>query len=96
MQRCYLVCYDICDPKRLHRVYQLMRGYGEHWQLPVFLCKLDGVDRVKMQSDLHAEIDHCEDQVLILDLGPNEETARKAFTSVGGPLPPPTQGIVVF
>ena len=96
MQRCYLVSYDISDPKRLHRVYQLMRGYGEHWQLSVFFCKLRGIDRVEMESQLRAEINHSEDQILILDLGPDEEAARKAFTALGRPLPPPTKNIIVF
>ena len=32
MRRCYLVCYDIRDPKRLRRVHKTMKGYGESWQ----------------------------------------------------------------
>jgi len=31
MRRCYLVCYDICDPKRLRHVLQVVKGFGEHW-----------------------------------------------------------------
>jgi len=44
----YLVTYDICDPKRLRKVYRLMRGYGDHlprWWLemspvPFSICRL--------------------------------------------------------
>ena len=32
MRTSYLVCYDICDDKRLRRVFQAMRGYGDHLQ----------------------------------------------------------------
>jgi hypothetical protein len=28
MRTSYLVCYDICDDKRLRKVFQIMRGYG--------------------------------------------------------------------
>ena len=30
MRQSYLVCYDICDDKRLRKVFQTMRGYGDH------------------------------------------------------------------
>jgi CRISPR-associated protein Cas2 len=29
MRRCYLVCYDICDPKRLRQVHKTCKGFGE-------------------------------------------------------------------
>lgn len=32
MRRCYLVCYDIRDPKRLRRTHKLMKAYGEPLQ----------------------------------------------------------------
>src|ERR1035438_4086458 len=32
----YLICYDICDDKRLRKVFQTMRGYGDHLQYSVF------------------------------------------------------------
>ena len=40
MRRCYLVCYDIRDPKRLRRVNKVIKGYGESWQYSVFFCVL--------------------------------------------------------
>ena len=36
----YVVTYDICDPKRLRRVYETLRGHGDHLQLSVFRCDL--------------------------------------------------------
>ena len=32
MRTSYLVCYDIADEKRLRKVFQTMRGYGDHLQ----------------------------------------------------------------
>jgi hypothetical protein len=32
MRTSYLVCYDICDDKRLRKVFQTMRNYGDHLQ----------------------------------------------------------------
>jgi len=45
---------------------------------------------------LEAELNLKEDQVLIVDLGPNEEEARKAATVLGASLPEPDSGLVVI
>src|ERR1039458_4021608 len=36
MRFSYLICYDICDDKRLRKVFQTMRGFGDHLQFSVF------------------------------------------------------------
>lgn len=95
MRRCYLVCYDIRDARRLRRVFRTMKGYGEHWQFSVFFCVLKDIDRVRMQTDLEAEMNRREDQVLIVDLGPDEQKAREATTTLGPSLGPPEAGTVV-
>ena len=94
--RCYLVCYDISDPKRLRRVLRVMKGYGRHWQLSVFFCVLKAIDRARMQGDLEAEMNQKEDQAVIIDLGPDEEQARKAVTVIGPSLPPMQKGVTVI
>lgn len=81
MRRCYLVCYDIRDPKRLRRVHRVLRGYGEAWQFSVFFCVLKDIDRVRLQTDLEEQMNQKEDQTMILDLGPNEKEAREAATA---------------
>jgi CRISPR-associated protein Cas2 len=95
MRRCYLVCYDIRNPKRLRRVHKVLKGYGEAWQFSVFFCVLKDIDRVRLQADLEQQMNLKEDQAMILDLGPNEEEARKAATVVGQPLPDQDSGVVV-
>ena len=96
MRRCYLVCYDIRDPKRLRRVHKILRGYGEAWQFSVFFCVLKDIDRVRLQTDLEEQMNKKEDQAMILDLGQNEKTAREAVTVIGQPLPEPGSNIIVI
>jgi len=88
MRRCFLVCYDVCDAKRLRRVHRLLKGYGEPWQYSVFFCVLRDVDRAQLQADLTDEIDLAQDRVLIVDLGRDEEAARRASYSLGETLAP--------
>lgn len=95
MRRCYLVCYDIRDPKRLRRVHKVLKGYGEAWQFSIFFCVLKDIDRVRLQTDLEEQMNQKEDQAMILDLGPNEKEAREAATVIGQPLPEQDSGIVV-
>ncbi len=86
MRRCYLVCYDIRDEKRLRRVFRVCKGFGEHWQFSIFFCAIKPIDRVRLQSALEDEMNLEEDQVLILDLGENEESARSAVSVLGAPF----------
>lgn len=66
----YIVCYDISDPRRLRKIYRLMRGFGEHWQYSVFRCVLSESRRVRLLSRIDEIIHHDEDQVLLAPLGP--------------------------
>jgi CRISPR-associated protein Cas2 len=87
MRRCYLVCYDIRDPKRLRRAHQTLKGYGEPWQYSVFFCVLKDIDRIRLQTDLEECLNLRDDQTLIIDLGPDEDAAREKTTALGQPLP---------
>ena len=95
MRRCYLVTYDISDPKRWRRIFRAMKGYGEHWQYSVFFCVLKEIDRVRMQSELEAELNLKADQCIIIDLGADEESARDAVAVLGESLPKMQSGMVV-
>jgi len=95
MRRCYLVSYDIRSPKRWRQVFKICKGHGEHWQFSVFFCVLKDIDRVRLQSQLEQVMNLKEDQALILDLGPDETTAREAATVLGPSLPGADTGIVV-
>lgn len=95
MRRCYLVCYDIRDPRRLRRPHKVCKGYGEAWQYSVFFCVLKEIDRVRLQRDLEEEMNLKEDQALIVDLGGDEQKAREAASAIGQSLPQAESGIVV-
>ena len=83
MRRLYLVTYDISDPDRLRKVFKTMRGFGEHLQLSVFQCDLTPMARVEMQAALEGVINHEEDKVLIIDLGPAEARTVQSIQALG-------------
>ncbi len=96
MRRCYLVCYDIREAKRLRKVHKTMKAYGEPWQYSVFYCTLKDIDRVRMQSELEDVMNHKKDQIVIIDLGGNDRSAREAVTTLGPKLPEAESGVVVI
>lgn len=96
MRRCFLVCYDIRDPKRLRQVHKICRGYGETWQYSIFFCVIKPIDRVRMQTELEQVMNQHEDQILIIDLGANEDAARSAAVAIGQPMSEPLEGTVVI
>ncbi|MEQ8784799.1 MAG: CRISPR-associated endonuclease Cas2 [Pirellulaceae bacterium] len=95
MRRCYLVCYDIRDPKRLRQVFKIMKGHGEHRQYSIFFCVLKPIDRVRMQTKLEDAMNLKEDQTIIIDLGSDEDLARQSAVVLGPNLPECDKGVVV-
>ena len=85
MRTSYLVCYDICEDKRLRKVFQLMRGYGDHLQYSVFECQLTATDLVRLRAALSANIHRTEDQVLFVNLGPAQGRGDRVITALGKP-----------
>lgn len=85
MRNSYLVSYDIADDKRLRRVFQTMREYGDHLQYSVFECQLTPSDLVKLKHALGGLINHTEDQVLFVDLGPAAGRGDRVITALGKP-----------
>jgi CRISPR-associated protein Cas2 len=96
MRRCYLVCYDVRDDKRLRKIHKLMKAYGEPWQYSVFYCTLRAIDRVRLENAAREILNLREDQFLIVDLGSSEEAARESATVLGPGLPDTESGIVVI
>ena len=85
MRNSYLVCYDICDDKRLRRVYKTMRGWGDHLQFSVFECQLTASDLARLRGELQDIIHQKEDQVLFVMLGPAEGRGDRVITALGKP-----------
>lgn len=85
MRRTYLVCYDICDDRRLRTVFKTMRDWGDHLQYSIFECQLTTADLATCRHQLSEIIDHRVDQVLFVDLGPTEGRGERVITALGKP-----------
>ncbi len=85
MRNTFLVCYDICDDKRLRQVFKTMRDFGDHLQYSIFECQFTETDLVRCRHELSEIINHREDQVLFVDLGPVEGRGERVITALGVP-----------
>jgi len=92
----YYVTYDICDPRRLRKVYQILKGVGEHVQLSVFCCDVSARQLEGLRLDLVEVIQPGEDQVLFIDLGPTDGVAVSRVTALGRPHEPREPGPVII
>jgi CRISPR-associated protein Cas2 len=86
MRHLFIVSYDISDRVRWAKVYKTMRGFGEHLQLSVFQCDLTPVQKVRMMAALSEIINHEQDQVVFIDLGPTEGREVKEIQAIGRPM----------
>lgn len=86
MRRLFIVAYDISDPKRLRKVFRTLKGYGQHLQYSVFRCDITASQRIQLEARLRQTIDHDEDQVMFVDLGPSEGRSH-SIAYVGRPGP---------
>ena len=88
MRNTYLVCYDICDDKRLRRVFKTMKNWGDHLQYSVFECQFTPIDVSRCRHELSGIIHHGEDQVLFIDLGPVAGRGERVISALGLPYTP--------
>jgi CRISPR-associated protein Cas2 len=96
MRRSYLVCYDVRDDKRLRKIHKLLKAYGEAWQYSVFYCALKAIDRVRLENAVREILNLKEDQLLIVDMGGNEEAARESSSFLGVGIPHRETGTLVI
>jgi CRISPR-associated protein Cas2 len=94
MEHLYVISYDISSPKRWRRVFKLMHGYGEWLQLSVFQCRLGKMRALQLEATLHELVNHREDHILILDLGPAENVHPRVH-SIGKTFAPITHDSVI-
>lgn len=76
----YLVTYDIRDPKRLRRVFKLMKGFGEWLQLSVFQCRLSRRRHAELLQLLDDVVNRRVDALLIIDLGPADKVKPRVVS----------------
>jgi len=96
MRQAYVVTYDVCDPKRLRKVYKLMRGYGEHLQYSVFRCELSKRELVELRAKLGGLIHNGQDQVMFVDVGPVEGRGSVSISTLGKPYLYPERHALVM
>lgn len=83
----YIVAYDISNSKRWRKVYKTMKGYGAWLQLSVFQCRLDKIKYLRMESQLKEIVNHDEDHVIIVDIGP-AQSIKPRVRSIGKAFEP--------
>lgn len=83
MRNTFLVRYDISNDLRLRKVHKTMRGFGDHLQYSIFECQFTPTDVVRCRHALSQIIQHKEDQVLFVDLGPVEGRGNRSITALG-------------
>ena len=94
-RRNYLITYDVADDKRRNKLFVFLQGQGDHAQYSVFFCELSPTELAIARSTISGIIQHREDQVLILDLGPEEKSMEKSLEVLGCPYQPLTRILVV-
>jgi CRISPR-associated protein Cas2 len=90
----YVVAYDIAAPRRWRKVFRIMEGYGEWLQLSVFQCRLSRRRQIELKLALAEVINHAEDHLVILDLGP-AAGLRPRVESLGKPFSIVDRGPVI-
>ena len=73
MKTKYLVCYDICDPGRLNRVFKAVKAIGVHTQYSVFLCSFTWPELQELKARLSRIINQDEDDIRIYPLPAGEK-----------------------
>jgi len=66
----YLVAYDICCPRRLHKVSRYLAGYKVGGQKSVYEIWATPAELGRIRADLAELMDAAEDRVHILVLDP--------------------------
>lgn len=89
MRTTYLICYDVCEPKRLRRVHRIMLGAGDSMQYSVFRCELSLLERQQLLERLWEVLNLHEDRLLFANLGPSESRGETSLEYWGEPREPP-------
>jgi CRISPR-associated protein Cas2 len=94
----FIVAYDIADDKRRTKVFNKLKGYGEALQYSLFRCILTPMQRLRLRAELWEILNHAEDRLLIIDLGPDDGRGKTAIESWGLSLNDPapiTESLII-
>lgn len=95
MRKRYLIAYDVSDDKRRNRIFKTLMGNGNHVQFSVFICDLNDTERARVEGNLAESVNHKQDQVIVLDLGPADNDLDAKLACIGKPYTPPARVTVV-
>lgn len=74
-RRSFLCTYDVASDKegdkRRTKLFELLLNHGEHVQFSVFLCVLTRSEQVQLKTTAETILHREQDQLLIIDLGPD-------------------------
>jgi len=89
MRNVFLVCYDVCDPKRLRQVHRVMKGAGDALQYSVFRCELTRQEKQQLIAELWEIINPGQDRLMFANLGPIGARGQDCLEYWGEPLEHP-------
>jgi CRISPR-associated protein Cas2 len=95
MRRHYLISYDIADDKRRTTVFEHLKDHGDHAQFSVFFCQLNRRELAELEAMIQPVLNDAEDQVLILDLGPEHNPLESQMQVLGQPYDPTPRCMIV-
>jgi CRISPR-associated protein Cas2 len=82
-RRVYLCTYDVSDDKRRSKLFELLKDHGEHVQYSVFLCSLTPTEAKQLGFQASSMIHQKEDQLLVIDIGPDHLDWTTSLTCLG-------------
>jgi CRISPR-associated protein Cas2 len=70
-------------------------GFGDHAQFSAFLCEMNGRELAQLRTRLRDIVNHRDDQVLIVDLGPAHRSLDTGLETIGRGYAPPVRTLVI-
>lgn len=93
---CYLVSYDISDEKRLAKVHKTMVGFGTGTHYSVFMCNLYSKGYAELIEALDTLINHNDDRIMIVNLGPADGRVENNIKFLGRHPPKEEKQALIF
>lgn len=98
-RRLYLCTYDVLSTregdKRRTKLYELLLDHGEHVQYSVFLCELSKSERFRLVGEARNILNEGEDQLLVLDIGPETFEWTSRLDCLGKTWTPQVRSFIV-
>ena len=98
-RRSFLCTYDVASDKegdkRRAKLFELLLNHGEHVQFSVFLCVLTRSEHVQLNATAEAILHREQDQLLIIDLGPDRVDWTTGLNCIGKKWTPQVRSRIV-